>query len=223
MDEHYHPKYWNHHVIGPVQTNCYIIANDMSEAVIVDPGGPEAVRIVEELRAKEIEIKHVLVTHGHFDHLGWATEVQKATEGARVYLHSAERESYEEFQSWMPRLGFTNVELREPDIWVQEGDIIRASGLKFEVMHTPGHSPGSSTFIMDMDAYVGDCLFKGSIGRTDLPFSDPRQMEQSLHRLMSEIDPRSRVLPGHGEMTTMGTEILTNPFLRALKSGLSIF
>ena len=218
-----HPLFWDHHVIGPVQTNCYILANDMSEAVLVDPGGPESVDIVRELKNREIEVKHVLVTHGHFDHLGWATEVQKASEGARVYLHIDEKESYEVFQSWLPRMGYSGVELREPDVWLKEGDTIRVSELNFSVMHTPGHSPGSVTYVLGNDAYVGDCLFQGSIGRTDLPYSDPHAMENSLKRLMNEINPSSRVLPGHGDLTTMSTELISNPFLKALQAGLSIF
>ena len=214
---------WNHHNIGPIQTNCFIISKKAKEAVLFDPGGPEAVQLTRKLKATGVEIKHVLVTHGHFDHLGWATDVQKEVEGAKVYLHEAEKECYEEFQDILPQLGYTSVELREPDVWITEGQTIHASGLKFRVLHTPGHSPGSVTYILDGDAYVGDCIFKGSIGRVDLPFANPEDMKKSLLRLMNELSPAIQLYPGHGEFTSMGFELDNNPYLIALKEGRSLF
>ena len=97
---------WEHHVIGVLNTNCYVFG-DPKNAIMIDPGGDEAIKIAEDLMKKEIEIKHVLVTHGHFDHLGWAWEVQKICEGANVYLHEGEKESYEPF---LDRL--KNIEIR---------------------------------------------------------------------------------------------------------------
>ena len=154
------PQFFQHHVVGPLSTNCFIISEKENEAILLDPGGPEAVDIVRNLKQAGIEIKHVLATHGHFDHLGWATEVQKYTEGAKVYLHEDEKENYQIFQDWMPRFGLPIIELREPDVWIKDKDIIKACGLELEVIHTPGHSPGSVVYKFKEEAYVGDCISK---------------------------------------------------------------
>ncbi len=194
----------------------------MTEAVLIDPGGPEATRIVNELRKQEIIITHVLVTHGHFDHLGWAPEVQKATEGAKVYLHHAEKDIFEQFLDMMSFFGIKKPSpLREPDVWIKDGHILEISGIRFEVLHTPGHSPGSVTYIVKdaKEAYVGDCIFKNSIGRVDLPFASPSAMINSLKRIMDELNGNYHLFPGHGPDTWINDEKQHNPFLIALKNG----
>lgn len=222
-----HYGFWQHHVIGPVQTNTYILSPDGHQAVLFDPGGPEAVDIVKQLQHQNIEISAVLCTHGHFDHLSWASEVQDATDGAKVYLHEGEKDSWEYFHDWLGQFGY-NVHLREPDVWVSDKQVLDVAGISFEVIHTPGHSPGSATFVVKdaFEAYVGDVIFKQSIGRTDLPFASPQQMEKSLQFLMDylpKIHESMTLYPGHGEFTSIDVELRTNPFLLALKQGRSIF
>jgi hydroxyacylglutathione hydrolase len=220
-------QFWDHHVIGPIATNNYYLSNNAEEAVLLDPGGPEAPRIVHELKNRNIEIIAILVTHGHFDHLSWATEVQKETEGAKVYLHKDEKHTYEDFHRVASRYGYI-LDLREPDRWIHDGQKLKLAGITFEVMHTPGHSPGSVTYLLkdQKEAFTGDTLFKQSIGRTDLQYSNPKDMEVSLKLLMQElpkVDKQTKILPGHGETSSIDVELQSNPFLLALKMGRSIF
>jgi len=226
-------KLWEHHVIGPIQTNCYVFGK-REAAVMVDPGGPEAADIARRLIQEEVEIKHVLVTHGHFDHLGWAPDVQKVVEGAKVYLHEDEKPAYEPFIKRMPAMFGLALEIREPDVWITENQVLDLDGLKFKIVHTPGHSPGSVVFeytpesknndyLAENSFFVGDLIFQGSIGRVDLPFSDPNDMQQSLAKIMDYIPPPSDLFPGHGSLTTMEAELSSNPYLQALQSGQSVF
>lgn len=194
----------------------------MTEAILIDPGGPEARTIALELKTQDIEVTHVLVTHGHFDHLGWAPEVQKVIEGAKVFLHRDERDIFEQFLDMTRFFGIKTPEpLREPDVWLSDGQVLELSGIRIRVVHTPGHSPGSVTYVIEdvKEAYVGDCIFKGSIGRVDLPFSSPSKMATSLKRLLKELSPQFHLFPGHGPDTTLKEEIEHNPFLIALKKG----
>lgn len=228
--------YWEHQVIGPFSTNCYIFG-EIDNLILFDPGGPEAVNIAKYLLEKELQVKHVLVSHGHFDHLGWAWEVQKVTEGAKVYLHEDEKETFEFFFEWMPKFGFEKTELREPDIWLKTNSRINIGGHKFEVLHTPGHSPGSATFVEISDhkiypsdsefhekfSLVGDTIFQGSIGRADWPFSNPNDMINSLKLLMTRIPKNHDILPGHGPKTSMEKELFNNPYLIAIQKGIPIF
>ena len=226
---------WEHHIIGYVSTNCYVFGRP-DQAVMVDPGGPEVSSIVSKLLENEITVKHVLVTHGHFDHLGWAADVQKLVQDARVYLHVDEKPAVEPFLDRMPSLmGIPKLEFREPDEWITDNQILEIGGFKFKVIHTPGHSPGSSTFQLvdhsedlnekhkDPSSYVGDLIFESSIGRVDLPFSNPEHMVTSLKRIMNELDLESTLYPGHGNITTLKREIQNNPYLRAIQSGIPIF
>jgi len=204
---------------------------------MLDPGGEEAVAIAQELKEQGIEVKHVLVSHGHFDHLGWAAEVQDVVEGATVYLHEDEQPNFEYFLDQMPAYGLDPVDIREPDVWIRDKQVLELSDYRFEVIHTPGHSPGSATYrVVDTptetdyiplqanhSAFVGDCLFQGSIGRVDLPYSDPNAMITSLKRLMEELDDTTSIYPGHGNDSTMGIELRNNPYLLAIQRGVPIF
>lgn len=215
---------WQQHEIGPVATNCYVVGEDTADAIMFDPGGPEAVQIARNLQAEGTAIKHIIVTHAHFDHLGWATEVQKVT-NAKVYLHDGAKTAYKHFQTWLAKIGFADVELGVPDVWLQDNQQLSASGLTFNILHTPGHSPGSAVFVLQkrQQAFVGDLIFKQSIGRTDLPFSDQELMAQSLKRVMTELPDGTTLYPGHGDPTTMGTEKLHNPYLIGIQRGISPF
>jgi len=231
-----HSHHWSHHTIGPIQTNCYVLGTS-DNAILFDPGGPEAEQIARQLLEKEIEIKHVFVSHGHYDHLGWAHTVQKVVEGAKVYLHIDEKPIYEVYLDKLKFYGVNKQELREPDIWITDKQTIKVSGYEFQIIHTPGHSPGSATYRLtnlpehnnfpspiNIDTtFVGDCLFQGSIGRVDLEFGDPSKMKSSLLRLMNELPSHSQILPGHGNTTTMEFELKNNPFLLALQRNIDIF
>ncbi|MHA2252330.1 MAG: MBL fold metallo-hydrolase [Candidatus Kariarchaeaceae archaeon] len=221
---------WEHHVVSPIMTNCYILGNKQ-EAIMLDPGGPEVLAIAEKLRNQGIQISHILATHGHFDHLSYCTEVKNMFDDAKVYLHKGERETYTDFINVMPMYGLQKTEVLEPDVWVNDNQVLNISDLSIKVIHTPGHSPGSAVFYLKGDetsmfptntAFVGDCIFEGSIGRVDLPHSDPNQMFSSLQRLMDEFTADTYLYSGHGNATSMKKETATNPYLLAIQKGIKI-
>ncbi|MBQ8354896.1 MAG: MBL fold metallo-hydrolase [Oscillospiraceae bacterium] len=184
--------------LGLYQTNTYLLAND-TEAVVIDPGY-EADTILDALAGKTL--KAILLTHGHFDHVGAVKELVAET-GCDVYIHAAE--------STMPPmvtagpLYFTHT--------YDEGDTVSPiAGLELTVLHTPGHTPGSVCLLMGREMFSGDTLFACSFGRTDLPGGDPRKMMESLRRLAS-LQGNFFIHPGHGGSTTLDAEKRFNPYM----------
>jgi glyoxylase-like metal-dependent hydrolase (beta-lactamase superfamily II) len=184
--------------LGLYQTNTYLLAND-TEAVVIDPGY-EADTILDALAGKTL--KAILLTHGHFDHVGAVKELVAET-GCEVWIHAAE--------STMPPmvtagpLYFTHT--------YDEGDTVSPiAGLELTVLHTPGHTPGSVCLLMGKEMFSGDTLFACSFGRTDLPGGDPRKMMESLRRLAS-LQGNFFIHPGHGGSTTLDAEKRFNPYM----------
>ena len=184
--------------LGLYQTNTYLLAND-TEAVVIDPGY-EADTILDALASKTL--KAILLTHGHFDHVGAVKELVAET-GCEVWIHAAE--------STMPPmvtagpLYFTHT--------YDEGDTVSPiAGLELTVLHTPGHTPGSVCLLMGREMFSGDTLFACSFGRTDLPGGDPRKMMESLRRLAS-LQGNFFIHPGHGGSTTLDAEKRFNPYM----------
>ena len=184
--------------LGLYQTNTYLLAND-TEAVVIDPGY-EADTILDALAGKAL--KAILLTHGHFDHVGAVKELVAET-GCDVYIHAAE--------ATMPPmvtagpLYFTHT--------YDEGDTVSPiEGLELTVLHTPGHTPGSVCLLMGNEMFSGDTLFACSFGRTDLPGGDPRKMMESLRRLAS-LQGNFFIHPGHGGSTTLDAEKRFNPYM----------
>ena len=184
--------------LGLYQTNTYLLAND-TEAVVIDPGY-EADTILDALAGKTL--KAILLTHGHFDHVGAVKELVAET-GCAVWIHAAE--------STMPPmvtagpLYFTHT--------YDEGDTVSPiAGLELTVLHTPGHTPGSVCLLMGREMFSGDTLFACSFGRTDLPGGDPRKMMESLRRLAS-LQGNFFIHPGHGGSTTLDAEKRFNPYM----------
>ena len=184
--------------LGLYQTNTYLLAND-TEAVVIDPGY-EADTILDALAGKTL--KAILLTHGHFDHVGAVKELVAET-GCEVYIHAAE--------ATMPPmvtagpLYFTHT--------YDEGDTVSPiEGLELTVLHTPGHTPGSVCLLMGKEMFSGDTLFACSFGRTDLPGGDPRKMMESLRRLAS-LQGNFFIHPGHGGSTTLDAEKRFNPYM----------
>ena len=187
--------------LGMLQTNCYIAWGENTEkCVVVDPGD-EPERVIAALDRLGRSPEAILLTHGHFDHIGGVPVLQEQY-GCPVYL-------CEEDLTLPTRMtggslsGTTHYE---------EGDVLALAGLRIKVMQTPGHTPGSVCLICEGVMFSGDTLFAGSIGRTDFPGSDHRQMMQSLWKLAS-LPENYRVLPGHAEETTLDEERRSNPFL----------
>ena len=199
---------------GPVDCNCSIIGcPETREALIVDPGG-DADKILERVKALGLNVRQILITHGHFDHVLAAREVQKAT-GAKIAIHRKD--------AWLYRLTPVQTKLfggsfsprpPRPNRWLCEGDVVEAGSISAHVMHTPGHSPGACCFHVANNSllFSGDTLFAGSIGQWRFPGGSIEKIFASLDRLMTLPD-ETKVIPGHGPHTTIGKERQCNPYL----------
>lgn len=185
--------------LGLYQTNCYILAEG-DRCLVIDPG-EEAEKLLALLQRQNLTVEAVLLTHGHFDHVG-AVKTLAAETDCRVFLHEEELT--------LPA-AMTAGKLYYTDLY-KEGDRLTLAGMTFEVLHTPGHTPGSVCLRFDQHLFSGDTLFAGSCGRTDFPGSSPAAMVRSLSRL-SKLEDDLKVYPGHGEDTTIGEEKRYNPYL----------
>lgn len=188
--------------VGSYQTNCYMAWEAGSDqCIVIDPGfQPEY--LLEQLRLLQKAPAAILLTHGHFDHVG-GVKAMAAETGCPVYVHEADL---------CLRPQFTGGDLYYTHTY-REGDILDLAGLTLQVLHTPGHTPGSVCLLSQDVLFAGDTLFAGTCGRTDFPYSDPYQMRDSLARL-SALEGDYLVLPGHGESSTLDVERRTNPFLQ---------
>ena len=201
---------------GRYVENCYLIADPVAErCVVVDPGeDPDP--ILAALRHRGWSCDGIWLTHGHMDHVLGVPAVREAT-GAPIHLHAADRFLYDAAPRFGP-MPWESVTLPVPDHELHEGDTVRVGTLDFSVRHVPGHSPGSVCFTGHGLAIVGDVLFAGSVGRTDLPGGDHKTLIDSIQRALLSLPDSTVVWPGHGRQTTIGVERLTNPFLRGVRS-----
>lgn len=203
--------------VGPVQENSYLVRPQGGDrAVIFDPGD-EAERLLAGIEQLGVRLDAILLTHTHFDHIGAVAPLARAT-GAPVYCPSLEREVMLDVNRYVPWPGFGPFENHDPEQLVSGGERISLAGLDFDVVFTPGHSPGHVTWALaDGSAlFSGDVLFQGSIGRTDLPFGDHQTLLRSIAGLLAAYPDTARVFPGHMGVTTLGAERATNPFLQDL-------
>jgi len=206
----------NRYELGPIGTNCYVVrAHDRAhEAVVVDPGA-DAPRILEELAALEATCAAILITHGHWDHLGGVAELAQAT-GAPVYMADDERLLLEDVNSFTP----PGVELQpySPDVALQGNEVLELAGMSFETLRVPGHSPAHLAYHSEGAVFSGDLLFAGSVGRTDLPGADWDTLVESIRTLADRYPRDTIVYSGHGPETTIGAELDRNPFLAELRA-----
>jgi glyoxylase-like metal-dependent hydrolase (beta-lactamase superfamily II) len=204
--------------VGPVQENCFVVREQGAQrAVIVDPG-EEADRLLGALGEIGIEtVEAILVTHTHFDHVGAVAPVARAT-GAPVYCPKLEAQILANIMDYVPYAGFGPFESYEADHTVEGGETLELAGLTFEVIFTPGHSPGHVTYALGAEdaLFSGDVLFQGSVGRVDLPGGDWPTLLRSIESLIEAFPQETTVYPGHMGITTLGRERDTNPFLREL-------
>ena len=198
-------------VLGPFQENCYVVTDPSTGAtVVVDPGS-EGEQVIAEIEREGHELQAIWVTHAHVDHIGAIATVKRRW-NVPVYLHRLDEPLYRVGGRQAQLYGIPYEEPPPPDREFVEGQTVTLGKVEFTVMHGPGHSPGHVVLHGDGHALVGDCLFAGSVGRTDLPMSNPAQLEASLARIVAL--PRETVIhPGHGDSSTIGEELLSNPFL----------
>ncbi|MHA2611472.1 MAG: MBL fold metallo-hydrolase [bacterium JZ-2024 1] len=202
-------------VVGVYQANCYIAEDEHTrEAWLIDPGD-EAEVIQQFLEKKEIIPKAILLTHGHIDHIGACAHFQKVY-GIPLLMHEGDR-FFVENATIIGGLMMTK-RIQPPQIsgFFQDGQEITLGAMKCKVLHTPGHSPGSVCFLTDEVLFSGDTLFSGSVGRTDLPGGDWNSLLSSIRTRIFTLPDHLRVLPGHGEATTILNEKRFNPFVSFL-------
>jgi hydroxyacylglutathione hydrolase len=201
-------------VVGAFEENAWLLSEaDGGHAVFVDPG-EEGDTLARVLRDRRLTLDAIWLTHAHIDHIGGIAALKRHFD-VPVYLHPADLVIYERGHDVAQMYALPFEQPPTPERSLAEGDELALGAHRFRVMHVPGHAPGHVAFVGDGIVISGDCLFAGSVGRTDLPLADPAQLEASLERLAA-LDPRTRVLPGHGPETTIGRERATNPFLTGL-------
>lgn len=206
------------HVIpaGPIQTNAYLLtAPERGEAVLIDAPGGVWAEVEPILREEKCRLTELWITHGHWDHTQGGAEVVRAS-GAAVRAHPDDRvliETPEVMERFMG--GGLKLEPIRVDHWVRQGDRLQALGAEVEVRHVPGHCPGNVLFHFAAAgaAFVGDALFAGSVGRTDLPGGDFDVLERSIREQIYTLPDETVVYPGHGPDTTVGAEKGTNPYV----------
>ena len=198
--------------VGPFQANAYLaICEETGKCALVDPGA-EAGRLLRAAANEKAEIEAVLLTHAHLDHIGGVAEAKRET-GVPIYLHPADVPLYKAAPEQAKTFGMHMEAQPEPDAELEGGQDIEVGASKLEVRHTPGHSPGHVSLVGDGFALVGDCVFAGSIGRTDLPGGDYRTLIESIQGQLLTLPDDTVLYSGHGPATTVGRERATNPFL----------
>jgi hydroxyacylglutathione hydrolase len=201
--------------VGPLQCNCTILGDETTgEAMVVDPGD-NIPQILARLAKRKLTLKQIVVTHGHIDHVGGAVQLKRAT-GAPVLLNQNDLPLLKMMDLQAGWLGIAPPEVAPADASAEEGMIAGIAGHQARVLHTPGHTQGSIClhFAPENLLLAGDTLFAGSIGRTDLPGGDSRQILRSLHERLMTLPDETRVIPGHGPETKIGQERDSNPFLQ---------
>ncbi|HMM47828.1 MAG TPA: MBL fold metallo-hydrolase [Thiobacillaceae bacterium] len=200
--------------VTPYQQNCSLVWDAEGRAALIDPGG-EADRLLAEIARRKLELQCILLTHGHLDHVGGAAGVRDAL---GVPVIGPQRED----AFWLDSLpqqaelfGFPPTAALTPDRWLADGDRVEVGALRFEVLHCPGHTPGHVVFheAASRIAFVGDVLFKGSIGRTDFPRGDHVALLEAIRGKLFPLGDDVRFVPGHGAMSTFGRERRDNPFV----------
>jgi len=198
--------------VGPLQVNCFVVACQKThEAMVIDPGedGPRILQIAE---SNGYQVKQIVNTHGHFDHVGANQPVKDAT-GAVLMTHEADLPLLQNARNHAQAYGLTVSPSPDPDKFLDEGDVFSVGEQSFSVFHVPGHSPGSICLLSDGHLFVGDVLFAGSVGRTDLPGGDFDALVEGVREKLFRLPAETIVHPGHGSDTTIGREKQMNPFV----------
>jgi hydroxyacylglutathione hydrolase len=202
--------------LGPIGTNCYVVraSSAATEAVVVDPGG-DAADLQRELTRLRASVAAILITHGHWDHLGGVADLAEDT-GAPVYMAEDERALLENLPDLVPE----GVSARSytPDTFLQGDETLELAGIEFQTLRVPGHSPAHLAYYADGCLFSGDVLFANSVGRTDLPGADWETLVESIRMLSERFPPGTTVYSGHGPPTTLGAELERNPFLTPLRA-----
>lgn len=192
-------------VVGPVATNCYLIYDDSKgEAILVDPG-PGSEPVLRWIQEQGLELRLIVNSHGHFDHVACNLFFKRET-GAKLVIHKDDLKTLRDAPYQAIWFGLEITPSPEPDITIEEGDTIEVEDVELKVIHTPGHTPGGICLLGDGILFSGDTLFRGSIGRTDLPGGSLETLIQSIKTKLFLLPDDTIVYPGHGEPTSIGEE-----------------
>ena len=203
--------------VGMLQCNCSIFGDEEShEAIVVDPGD-NIDEILTILEKHALRVKEIVITHAHIDHIGGAAKLKAAT-GAPVLMNANDQELYDHLDVQASWLGMEPPTRTAIDEAARDGDVLTLGPAEFRVLHTPGHTQGSISLWIPAEnkLIAGDTLFRDSIGRTDLPGGNPRQILRSIEDKLLQLPEQTVVVPGHGANTTIGREKERNPFLQSL-------
>ncbi|HEY6183171.1 MAG TPA: MBL fold metallo-hydrolase [Terriglobales bacterium] len=203
--------------VGPLQCNCSVIGDDVShEAIVIDPGD-DIEDVLAIVRKHKLQVKHIVITHAHIDHVGGAMKMRAAT-GAPILLNQNDYALLKMLDEQAAWIGMDSPGKVDIDQSVGQADTIKAGSLVADVIHTPGHTEGSVClyFPTEKKLIAGDTLFAGSVGRTDLPGGSMQKILRSLQDKVLALPDETIVVPGHGPLTTIGEERESNPFLTKL-------
>lgn len=205
--------------VGMLQCNCSVFADETTrEAVVIDPGDglDDMARLHSILQRHNLKVAAIVITHAHIDHIGAAARLKQST-GAPVYMNPADQDLYSNLDWQANWLGMKTPETTEIDAPARDGDTLSLGSTELHLIHTPGHTQGSLCVYAKSENLLaaGDTLFRDSIGRTDLPGGDPRQILRSIHNRLLTLPDETEVICGHGPSTTIGRERDRNPFLQS--------
>lgn len=197
---------------GILKTNCYILSDEKAQGIMIDPGA-DSDAILGYVQEMGIRVKYIVNTHGHWDHIGANIPVAEGT-GASILIHALDKDFLEDEK--LNLSGAFGVVGRGgmPEELLTDGDMVAAGSIHLQVLHTPGHTQGSISLLGEGMVFAGDALFRGSIGRTDLPTGNMEAMNRSLMEKLLVLPDDTVVYPGHGKPTTIGAEKENNPYIR---------
>lgn len=199
--------------LGQMGTNCYLIWDESTrEAAVIDPGFEDQ-QVSDIINEKKLNVKYILLTHGHFDHLGGVNQIKQLT-GAKVLIHENDADCLLDPKRNLSVLAGMSMVLEPADGFLRENETITLGTSVIRVIHTPGHSKGGICLLADKQLFAGDTLFNTSIGRTDFADGDLNELLNGIESKLFILDNETTVLPGHGENTTIGYEKMNNPFLK---------
>lgn len=197
--------------VGPMEANCYILYNpDKREGLIIDPGA-EGSHLIKFIKQEKISINYIINTHGHPDHIGANRKIKEHT-NAPILIHQYDAPMLAKSGSVLSLIFPVESSSPPADTFIKDGDLIECAGMKLKVLHTPGHTPGGISLLIDDSIFTGDTLFSGSIGRSDLPGGSPEVLLNSIKKILS-LDENLIIYPGHGPSTTVSQELHSNPFI----------
>ncbi len=200
--------------VGEIAANCYLVGTESSkEGIVIDPGA-EGKQILRKIKDLKLEIKYIVLTHSHMDHIGAVKQVKEST-NAKLAIHADDARSLQAMAEYVATYHLPVQAPPNPDFLLKGGDKINVGELSFLVLHTPGHTPGGICLLGQGVVFTGDTLFNFGIGRSDTPGGNPYQLLNSIHTKLMVLPDNITAYPGHGPPTTIGNERRWNPFLRS--------